>query len=369
MNAVFGPGDAILNSPDGNKETFGSFLRNVIGVQLFLGLVGCVLFFITVGRPTNVVDLVLTPKVKAAVDPTTNSEKFMKEINQMEPLVLLAKGKKDLAAKAMKKLLTDKPDEVRTLVCAGEYYYHLGDNNKGYEYVDKSVAAAPDSKYILLNRARHISLEGKDAEALEAYEALVKRFPEPWAGPHEELAKMYQRQHNADGMVKEYKAVLDAFSTDEVKASGDERLVARGADIRKRLGMALCAQGDPKGGFEEFVKGFTIEKDSQGYPESVRTVVERNGGLVEGAINEERGLIEKDPNDLNARLMLARLQLSLSRYFDAETQLNEVMKKNEGLAELHEIKAELLFRQAQNEEDKAKAMGEFEMASRLMMAN
>lgn len=358
-----------MNSPEASKETLGSFLRNVIGVQLFLGLVGCVLFFLTVGRPTNVVDLVIVPKAKPVVDPATNSEKFMKEINQMEPLVLLAKGKKDLAAKSMKKLLTERPDDVKTLVCAGEYYYQIGDANQGFKYVESSVAAAPDSKYILLNRARHISEEGKDAEALQAYEDLVKRFPEPWAGPHEELAKMYQRQHNADGMVKEYKAVLDAFSTDELKNSGDERLIARGADIRKRLGMALCAQGDPKGGFEEFVKGFTIEKDSQGYPESVRAVVERNGGLVEGAINEERTLIEKNPNDLNARLMLARLQLSLSRYFEAETQLNEVMKKNEGHPELHEIKAELLYRQAQNDEDKAKAMGEFEMASRLMMSH
>lgn len=344
-------------------------MKNVIGVQLFLAIIGCVLFFVTVHRPSNVVDLVIVPKVKAVVDPTTNSEKFMKEVNQMEPLVMLAKGRKDVAAKAMAKLLRDRPDEVKTLVCAGEYYYGIGDKAKGYEFIDRSVAAAPDSKYVLLNRAKHISAEGKDAEALQAYEELVKKFPEPWAGPHEELAKMYQRQHNADGMVKEYKAVLEALSGDEAKASGDDRLLARSAHIRKLLGLALCAQGDPKGGFEEYVKGFTIEKDSQGYPESVRSVVERNGGLVEGAINEERTKIDKNPNDISSRLMLARLQLSLSRYFEAETQLSEVAKKNEGNAELHEIRAELLYRQAQNDEDKAKAMGEFEMASRLMMAN
>jgi Tfp pilus assembly protein PilF len=140
-------------------------------------------------------------------DVLINSAQVLTEVDSMEPSKLLAQGNIDDAVGEANRELSERPSDLRTIICAGNILSQYGDKEKGFQLLRKSVDLAPQSCFILLNYGRRLASAGRTNEAVNQYLALCKNFPNQ-IEPHFELANIYMYTDKPQLAAEQYKLAL-----------------------------------------------------------------------------------------------------------------------------------------------------------------
>jgi predicted Zn-dependent protease len=273
-------------------------------------------------------------------DKSLASEKVLSEVQKMPPYQMFNEGENAKALAAAKDLIAKKPDDIRTMLCAGEIMIATGgkaDQNKGLEYLAKAVENAQYSRYIRYVYAMGLAHLKKDAEAIEQLEKTVKLFDDqgPWSPPKKELAKLYMKTSRAADAV----TVLENLLKTDPNEPGTQRM----------LGLALAQDSKQQEGFEEFQKGFTREQDLLGYPVAVKDLVDQHAGILDAAVRDTEKRLAKMPDDVKTMVTLARLYIGKGKIKDARDLLEKARTKREFDPEVREVLSEVMCRQNQSQ--------------------
>lgn len=334
-----------------------NLVRELICPQLFLAIVAAAAFSFTVYKPVQIAVPTIDAsngKIKLAKeDPLLNSEELLEKVANKKPSKLFTQGKVKEAREAAWKAAKDnkKRQSVAWNMAIGNVLCLSDDKKdrwKGYTVLLYTVEKHPKATYPRLNFARKLYEMGRIKEAEEQYESLLKLSKPEWVTPRLELANIYLVGEKTARSVELFNEVL------KIKPN-DSRLV-------KRLGLAIACHGDKEKGFEKFVEGCTLESDNQDYPGDIKKLIDDNAGLIENAINEIRMKLDKNPDDIDTRITLAKLLIAVNRLPAAKTNLEKALEKRETVPEIHEVLSEVLFRLGQ----KDKALAEFNQTANFL---
>lgn len=332
--------------------------KEVICLQLGLAILCGAAFAFTIVNPAKL-PKVAAPGLKPSVSKASavdtkrlDSEKLFDDIAAVPCSVLLDKGenKKAIASAYEIAKSRDKRKDVVQLLAAGIVLMtsdELRDKWKGNVLLDKALALAPKSVYVMLVHARETYKQGKIADAIKEYEKLLNVCPEDWMQPRLELATAYTMNEEGTKAIELFKEIL------ELKKD-DPRLL-------KRYGITMAINSDQQGGYDKFVEGSNLEYDTPNYYPEVTKMVDKNAGLLESAVADAQKTVDRRPNDIAKRILLARLLMANNRLEDAKKQLNEAKKQRETNPEIHEVMAECLYRMKQSSE----ALAEFNTTASL----
>lgn len=339
-----------------------NLVKEILCPQFFMALICGGAFAFTVVQPLSIPKLTppgLKPEQGGAqkADPRNlDTDKVFDRVDAVPAMALLKQGEKDKAVAAaleIAKSREKRKDPVQVIAAATVL---LTTNKpqlmwKGNILLEKVERLAPKSRYMKLLIARELYKQGLMSDAIAKYQACLNLSPEDWVTPRLELANLYMMNEEGNKAINMFKEVL-------VLKPEDPR-------IMKRLGIAMAVNADHKGGFEKFVQGSNIEYDKPDYYPEIQMMVDRNAGLIEHAITEARTDVDKSPDDINKRITLARLLISVNRFKQAKEQLKEGMKRVETKPELHEVMAECLHRMKLSDDSEA----EFATTARLEPLN
>ena len=222
--------------------------KGILSWQVGLALVAVALYFFTIVNPDKVPNQPTSPSDRSVEDLSLMTEPLLAEVSNSEPEKLLAGGKDKAAIAAADKDIKAKPYDVRTLMSAGNVYCDAPDANhdKGLQYLRKSVALCPQSRYVRLNFARHLARLRKTEDAIAQYELLDRSASDAWSAPRIELADLYIVENEFDKAVEELRKVMQNDT--------------KNGAAQERLGLAMARNNDDKEGFEEFSKGFALRQ-------------------------------------------------------------------------------------------------------------
>ena len=168
------------------KEVKEEVLTGISTPQAIIALVCLLAFAITLDRPGQVLTTSSVHK-----DLWVDSAKVLTDVDNMEPSKLLAQGNIDDAVGEATKEVNERPTDIRTVICAGNVLSQVGDKQKGFQLLRKSVDLAPQSFYVLLNYARRLAAGERTNEAVDQYVVLSKTYPKQ-IEPRFELANRFQ---------------------------------------------------------------------------------------------------------------------------------------------------------------------------------
>ncbi len=318
-----------------------NLVKEILCPQLFLAMICGGAFAYTVAQPLSI-PTVTAPGIKKAdvpdrgVSPSNiDNDKIFAQIDAVDAMVLLNKGEKEKAIQAALEIgkSREKRKDPVQLLAAGSVL--LTSDSKQYKWkgntlLEKAERVAPKSRYVKLVRARELYKQGRMQDAIDEYQACLNLSPEDWVTPRLELANLFMMNEEGLKAIDMFKEVLQLKPEDP--------------RILKRLGITMAVNSDHKGGFEKFIEGSRIEYDKPDYNAEVQTLVDKNAGLVESAINDARAEVEKNPDSVKKRITLARLLISVNRLNQAKEQLGEAQKRRETDPEIHEVLAECNYR-------------------------
>ena len=119
------------------------------------------------------------------------AEKYCRRLVKMRPSsfearlylarILREKGDFSGAVKLTEFLLTDNPQDIRTLRLAAELAADMGKNDEAAAFLDRAAELSAESAMVLLDRARLRWIAGRGAEALE--DLSQARAMLPWDTP------------------------------------------------------------------------------------------------------------------------------------------------------------------------------------------
>lgn len=320
----------------------------VLPIVLACGLgAGFVLTVKQVKDKTEIYGISADEKLLEIKDKSLASEKVLVEVAKLEPLLLLERGDNAQAVASAKALVAKDPKGVRSLLCAGKVLLSVGnkaDKEKGLAYMAEALEIAPYSKYVRFLYAGGLAQAGKENEAIEQYEKIVKLFGDGWTAPERELACLYMRTARSADAVACWQNILKSDPSD--------------ASSTRFLGIALAQDGKQQEGFEEFQQGFTREQDLLGYPYAVKEIVETHAGLLDAAIKDVERKLKRTPEDPHTMVTLARLYIGKGKIKEARDLMESARAKRELDPEVHEVLAEVMCRQNQSQS----GFDEFRMA-------
>lgn len=339
-----------------------SLAREIVCPQLLLAIVCGAAFAYTVAQPIGIPTLT-APGVKQSDVPdrggsqlNIDNDKIFEQIDAVDCMVLLNKGEKEKAIAAALEIgkSREKRKDPVQLLAAGSVLLTSDSKQlkwKGNTLLEKAERVAPKSRYVKLVRARELYKQGRMQDAIDEYQACLNLSPDNWVTPRYELANLYMMNEEGNKAIEMFKEVL--------------KLKPEDPRILKRYGITIAVNADQQGGFDKFIEGSNIEYDKPDYYPEIQALVDKNAGLVENAINEVRADVDKTPNDIKKRILLARLLISVNRLKAAKDQLLAAQKRQETNPEIHEVLAECNYRMKLSED----ALAEFVTTARLEPLN
>jgi len=339
-----------------------SLVKEILCPQLFLALICGSAFAYTVMQPVSVPKMDAPGMTKKAgvaseADPKNiDSDKIFAQIDAVDCMVLLKKGEKDKAIAAALEIgkSREKRKDPVQILAAGTVLLTSEKPQmkwKGNTLLEKAERVAPKSRYVKLVRARELYKQGRMSDAIAEYEACLNLSPEDWVTPRLELANLFMMNEEGNKAIEMFKEVLELKPDDP--------------RILKRLGITMAVNHDQQGGFDKFIEGSNLEYDKPDYYPNIQKLVDKNAGLIENAITEARGEVDKEPDNIEKRITLARLLISVNRLKQAKEQLQEAQKRLEAKPEIHEVLAECNYRMKLSDD----AMAEFATTARLEPLN
>jgi Flp pilus assembly protein TadD len=173
-------------------------------------------------------------------------------------------------------------------------------------------------------------------DAIESYEDAIKLGPDDWVEPRLRLGELCIKDEQGAKAVRTIEEAL------KIKPK-DPRVI-------QKLGIAIAISGDNDGGFKKFIEGTTLEQDNMDYHPDIRKLVDKNGGLIELAITEQRKDVEAHPDDVEAKIKLARLLNIVSRLDQAQKELEAAREKKASDPEISFVLADVLHRRHDEKE-------------------
>jgi lipopolysaccharide assembly protein B len=195
----------------------------------------------------------------------------------------------------------------------------------------------------LLRRLARV--EGRDARSEESLLLVESAEAAHVEGRSEDARRAVKRALERDGSCAQAWLLLGGLEAERghaKRALAAWRKVAevdrrRGAEVYPRLEATYAALGRPRE-FEDYVRGLLRERPGDGaaWLALVRTLAAR--GASEAAQAEAQALLERDGENLQARVALARVLLAEGREAEALKELVELLStlERQGLLELRE---------------------------------
>ena len=301
------------------KNPVGNLVRAILTPELALAALAAVVFSFTITHPENILPEDLIPGKSTGQNPVLFSPDVIAEAMELPPGKLLADGEKESAVKKAYELSDKRPHDVLVAVCAGNVLVEVGQLDRGFRLLKRSVALAPTSRYIRMNLAGHLSDKERYEESLSQYKLVTEAYPH-WPKPRLAVAEIYMKTNNPALAAEELKIALDA-EPNNFKA-------------RRQRGIALGRSGKAARGLEEYFIGDSTELQLQGYPEDVR-MMRKNWGTLDRALFEFQKELEMRPDDPNVKLRLARIYMYSGQPADAKKLLMEARKKAPKNFEIH----------------------------------
>ncbi len=265
------------------------------------------------------------------------SQKVLTDVDQMEPSRLMREGQTDDAIGAARDLINKDKWNVRNLMCAGNVFAAAPKENalneEGYNLLLTSTYLCPQSKYVRLNYARALGRGGRFEEATKQYDKVVKANMDTL--PSLELARLYMSNGDEDKAIKLLTAIMEKDPEN--------------SSAQKLLGIAGARNHDEKAGYEDYIKGFALERTA-GYPLEARDLVDRNHDSVSDAIKEQRTTADAEPTEVEPKLLLVEMLIVQGDLTGAQSVLDAEKTKNKDNAELHRLYAELYHQSGKEEQ-------------------
>ncbi|HEY9679065.1 MAG TPA: hypothetical protein V6C76_13735 [Drouetiella sp.] len=265
------------------------------------------------------------------------SQQVLTDVEAMEPLQAMRDGDMDLAIGSARALIDKDKWNVKNLMCAGDVFVaapkDAGLQKEGYQDLQTAVHMVPASKWIRLNYARALARGERFEEAIEQYEKVTKDNLD--IVPSLELARLY----------------MDVDQDKALKLLHD--LAVKSPDnsaVQMLLGIAMARNDEEKPGYEEYVQAYGKAR-AIGYPFEARDLVVKNHDSIPDAIKEQTDLVSKDKEDVDAKLMLAKMLIVQNKLPEARAVLDPEKEKLKDNAELHRLYAEIAH--TDNKEDEA----------------
>lgn len=324
-----------------------SIFSGIFSWQVAVALVGSVLFYFSIIRPDSVAML---GDRSDASSLGLCSVDLLEKINQSKPVQLLHKGQNDQALAAAKEALSKHPYDVLTVIVAGNVYCAEGKKDEGLALLRKSTFLCPQSRYVGLNYARGLAKTGEFGAADEKYYALAQSFPNEWAAPRLESADLLLQAKQPAQAVERLKEVVAADS--------------KNGYARRKLGLAMAAVGDSKQGFEEFIKGCSLESE-QGPPPDLQAFIDKigNHNKAEEALKKD---IANNPGDTTNVILLAELLVNADRIKEARAILYAPLQTPQNalykIPEAHFLEADI----ANQSGDTEQALMEFRRGAKII---
>lgn len=326
-----------------------NLVSSICSPQVGLAAVGLVAFLLTIARPGNL-PLFQRSDNKDVMheEILANTQELLDDLVKMQPSKLAAEGKVDEALAAALKAVKDKPNDLLTLMCAGNILVAFGDKTEGLKLLNKTLLMMPDSRYVRLNYARRLYDSNRIADAIEQYNVLCKKFPAAWTEPHLELANIYIKSDKAALAAENYKIIL-GFNPDDV-------------EMKKRYGLALAMAGDEKEGFENFSKACSVKKEQQSYTPLAKSLLSKYGNDPKKAVSEMKIEVATNAKQVAPRIAYTELLLYLGRKNEAKDSAEETITVDAQSLEAHA----LLSQVASELGDNTLSLEEFKNAVKLL---
>lgn len=263
-------------------------------------------------------------------DPAIDNENLAADCDKQKPLQLYNAGKKDEAIKAAWEIAKDAKArrDIKKLLAAGSVLVkssELKDKWKGWLLLDKAIHKMPRARFVKAYYANRQYEFGKMREAIESYEDALKLGPDDWIEPRMRLGELCIKDEQGAKAVRLFEEIL--------KTKPNE------PRIMEKLGVATAVAGDSDKGFEIFGKATNIEFDQMDYHPDIRALQDKHGGLTELAITEQKKVVAAKPDNVDERIKLARLLILVSRWDQAQTELEEARKHKESDPEIYYVLA------------------------------
>jgi predicted Zn-dependent protease len=328
-----------------------SLVSAIISPQVGLAVVGFVVFLLTISRPGNLPFFQpMDNKRVMHEEILANSQELLDDLAKMEPSKLAAEGKVDEALAEALKEVKGKPNDIGTLMCAGNVLVSFGDKSEGLKLLNKTLLMMPENRYVRLNYARKLYDSNRKAEAIEQYCLLCKKYPALWTEPHLELANIYIKSDKPNLAAEQYKIIL-GFNPDDI-------------DMKKRYAFALAAAGNENEGFENFAKACSLKKEEQSYAAVGKALISKYGNDPKKAVSEMKIEVATKSKLVSPRITYTELLLYLRRKDEAKDAAEEAVKVDPQSLEAHALLAEV----ASQLGDDDLALDEFKNVVKLLKA-
>jgi predicted Zn-dependent protease len=266
------------------------FWKGFVSWQAGFAVLSLVGFLFTIVNP-DMVPSNAGPTNRVEKDLNLVTEAVLDDVKGTAPMKLLAEGNYNGAIAAADGQLKATPWDVKTMMVVGDVYCEApkGDKDKGLSLLKKSVAMCPESRYIRINYARHLTAANKLDEAVTQYELLDKSTTEEWTPMRIELANVYLAKSEFSKAVDTLKKVMQ----NDTKNGAAQEL----------LGFAMARNNDDDEGFEEFSKGFAVRKVQNQLTELNGYLAQNNNSNSDAEANLTKEVKENPENQYRVILL------------------------------------------------------------------
>ncbi len=199
-------------------------------------------------------------------------------------------GHWDKAVEAYKAFLFDNPDVDAAWYGLSRTYAATKDMVNAFDAISKAIALAPDNQWYLLYQADLFEKNGRNRDAMETYETLIKRFPQ--------TPEFYEKLA--------YLAVLNEDPKSALKALDKlEKIIGIRQDNIAKKHLIYVGMGDNKRAAEEYRKLADAYPSNEKYRYQLADFYERIGDQ-KNAIKTWEDIAQRFPGDPIAKLALAQ---------------------------------------------------------------
>ncbi len=286
----------------------GSIFKSAVSWQVVFGAVMCLAFYMTIAQPEAKLSEENNNKSQKVAN--LDSPEILRQANIMEPSILLAEGKMDMAVTSAHALAKTKPYDVATMICVGNVLTKISDKEEGFRYLKRSVALAPHSRYTRLNLASRLIEDKQYSPAELQLRLIIQAYPD-WSKPRIDLANVYLRTARISEAADELAAALKSDPNN--------------FEVRRQRALALASIEQYREGLAEYVLADSMEQQVMGLPKDIRKLKDTWGSLDRALFQLLRERQER-PEDPSVKIRLARLYLYMGQLRESRQLLIEARK-------------------------------------------
>lgn len=324
----------------------GSIFKSAVSWQVVFGAIMCLAFYITIAQPEARLS---EDRDRSQKDATLDSPEILRQAETLEPSILLAEGKMDLAVTKAHALAKSKPRDVAAMISAGNVLTKISDKDEGFRYLRRAVALAPNSRYVRLNLALRLMEDKQYGPAELQLRLIIEAYPD-WSKPRIDLAQIYLKTGRTKDAVDELGLALQSDSNN--------------FEARRQRALALAKIDNYREGLAEYVLADSIEQQVMGLPKDIRKLKDTWGSLDRAVFQLLRERQDR-PEDPAVKIRLARIYLYMGQLRESKQLLNEARKSAPSNPEIHRNLAIVL----QKLGDTTQALNSFTNASKYSVSH